>query len=316
MPARILSVSRRTDIPAAYPRWFMECTRRGSVTFPNAHTGALANCSLRPTDVLAFVFWTRNPAPLLPYLDELDGRYGPRHLMHVTVTGLPAAWELRAPDPDTVFRALEALARRYGDDHLTWRFDPILITREHPVDEVIARFRALGQRMKGLVTRCMTSFYDPYARAQGNLAAAGLGELDGRYLSGNSDPAAVALRRELIGGLAAAAQALGIRLSVCCEDDLVGPGLADRGACIDAGLILSVLAGRGILDGGPKTGLAPTRAQCGCSAAIDIGTYDSCPHGCVYCYANRSPASALAHFHAWGKGGFPSDPIAPTAEEA
>ena len=33
---------------------------------------------------------------------------------------------------------------------------------------------------------------------------------------------------------------------------------------------------------------------CGCIPAKDIGTYDSCRHGCVYCYACNSKNSVLA----------------------
>jgi hypothetical protein len=31
------------------------------------------------------------------------------------------------------------------------------------------------------------------------------------------------------------------------------------------------------------------RKECGCIVSKDIGRYDTCPHLCVYCYANKSP---------------------------
>ena len=36
----------------------------------------------------------------------------------------------------------------------------------------------------------------------------------------------------------------------------------------------------------------PTRPECGCAANVDIGRYDTCPHGCVYCYANVNKTRA------------------------
>ncbi|MDE7401842.1 MAG: DUF1848 domain-containing protein [Muribaculaceae bacterium] len=38
------------------------------------------------------------------------------------------------------------------------------------------------------------------------------------------------------------------------------------------------------------------RQYCGCISAKDIGQYNTCPHGCVYCYANSSPDSARKKF--------------------
>ena len=38
------------------------------------------------------------------------------------------------------------------------------------------------------------------------------------------------------------------------------------------------------------------RAPCGCVQSKDIGAYDSCLHGCVYCYATRSHVDVAGRY--------------------
>jgi hypothetical protein len=71
----IISVSSRSDIPAFYADWFMNRIRAGYCTVPNPfNPNQIAQVSLKPEDVEVIVFWTRNPAPLLPYLPEMARR--------------------------------------------------------------------------------------------------------------------------------------------------------------------------------------------------------------------------------------------------
>jgi len=99
-------------------------------------------------------------------------------------------------------------------------------------------------------------------------------------------------RKALLDELAEMAGERGIRLLACCEDALVG-GPAGKARCVDPDLL-----GRLAPLPGGRLPLRPTREECGCAASRDIGAYDTCPHGCVYCYANASPEAALARYRA------------------
>ena len=85
----IISASRRTDIPAFYAEWMVRRLREGYCTVANPfNRNQVTRISLKPEDVDAIVFWTRNPRPLLPYLDELDSR-GYRYYFQFTILGYP-----------------------------------------------------------------------------------------------------------------------------------------------------------------------------------------------------------------------------------
>ena len=68
----ILSVSRSTDIPAFYAEWFVNRLREGYAVWYNPFNQRPMRVSFERVKVI--VFWTKNPAPLIPYLSELDRR--------------------------------------------------------------------------------------------------------------------------------------------------------------------------------------------------------------------------------------------------
>ena len=90
----------------------------------------------------------------------------------------------------------------------------------------------------------------------------------------------------LAGKLARTAKSHGMEIVTCAEKaDLQKYGIA-HGSCMDKELIQR-LCGCGLEAGKDKN----QRRECGCMESIDIGAYDTCPHGCLYCYANQSGAA-------------------------
>ena len=130
----IISASRRTDIPAYYTPWFMNRIREGYCSVPNPYNPSqIATVSLRPEDVDAIVFWTRNPSPLLPHLKDLDSD-GYHYYFLCTIMDNPPILDPHCGPWEKSTRAFRALADMIGPEKVAWRYDPIVFTRETTLD--------------------------------------------------------------------------------------------------------------------------------------------------------------------------------------
>ncbi len=277
----IVSASRRTDIPALYPAWLRHRMAEGYARVPHPfRPSRVRTVDLRPRpagtlDVL--VLWTRDPGPVLPDVPAWEAR-GIRTLWLVTLTGYPRALEPGAPHWERVVAALQTLSSRVGRERIAWRYDPVIEVPELGMDAAwhMGNFGRLARRIAPLVGRCIVSFYDPYAAPERRLKRAGLSA------GPPSDRTGIAL------GLSALAREHGLVLQSCC-DDMEAAGIP-AGACIDGGLI-DRLWGLGV--GGERD--PGQRPRCRCAPSVDIGVYNTCTHGCLYCYAVRRGGAAPAH---------------------
>jgi hypothetical protein len=275
----IISASRRTDIPAFYPEWFMNRIRAGYAAWVNPFGGRRQGISLAPEDVAAIVFWSKNFAPLVPHLDELDRR-GYRLAFQFTITGLPSVFEPGVPEAPGMIDVARALARRYGADAVLWRYDPILISELTSPQWHIHRFRELTEALEGATRRCYFNFPTMYAKVARNL------ERLRRETAVVWHDVPTAERINLAQRLAGIAGEHCIEMHSCCGDYLVG-GLIKKASCIDGDLLRRLYP-----DKVPPVEGQPSRKECGCYESRDIGAYDTCPHGCVYCYANANKEAA------------------------
>jgi hypothetical protein len=209
-------------------------------------------------------------------LDEVE-QLGIAPIFHLTLVGYGHAIESANPSPKSVVRQFERLSERYGRERVIWRYDPILFGSEHDAGFHEQRFQRLAQRMKGIVSRCVMSLLDPYPSTLRGLAR--VSEQTGERFADVSRLEVIALAQRLV----AIGASCGIEVSACCEQGLVDAGVA-RGRCIDPDLVRLACG-----DSTLQFKDAPTRKGCGCVQARDIGAYDTCAHGCSYCYANASP---------------------------
>jgi hypothetical protein len=255
LPRRIISASRRSDIPAFYSRWLLRRLEEGYCDWIHPFTGKLERVSLLAEDCLAIVFWTRNPAPLLPALrDLLSSGHFP--FFHFTVTGYPKLLESHNPELGLSLRRLRELAERVGPESVIWRYDPIVVSSRTPLAFHLEQFASIARGLEGAIRRVYFSFVDRYGKTQRNFQ-----RLSRQHGVEFLDPDALE-RKNLVLRLRDVAARHGMTLHACWD---VHERLKRR----------------------------PTREQCGCTESVDIGAYDTCAFGCSYCYATKSREAAL-----------------------
>jgi len=265
----IISCSRRTDIPAFYSDWFFNRIREGYVLVRNPmNSRQVRRVSLAPTDVDCIVFWTKDPAPMLDRLHLLKDY---RYYFQFTLTPYGKDIEPHLPPKTEIIDTLLRLSDNIGKKRIIWRYDPILLSASINIDYHMDRFHDLAKRLSGYTEKCVISFMDMYRHIQGRMA-----DLCVR-------PPDEAEMRALAEKIVTIAGAYNIKVETCAEQiDLADLGIT-HGKCIDDRLISELT--------GTKLNIPKDKYQrelCGCVAAVDIGDYNTCRHGCLYCYANVS----------------------------
>lgn len=278
----IVSASYRTDIPAFYGEWFMHRLRAGYCHVFNPYSRKPYTVDLRPAAVDGFVFWTKNLTPFLARLDEVNA-LGYPFVVQYTINAYPRELEASVIDSARPVQHMHRLARDFSPLCPVWRYDPILVSSLTPEQFHVDQFSRLAAALEGATNEAVISFAQVYEKSQLNLNIAAARE----HFTWR-DPADAA-KLALAARFVDIAASHGMTLTVCSQRTYTVPG-ALPARCIDAAR-LTALAGHRIT--------APTkgnRAECLCHESRDIGEYDTCPHGCVYCYAVRAPAVARRRF--------------------
>ena len=261
----ILSASRRTDIPAQYLPWLCSRLREGYALVRNPMAPHRISRVNLTRDVLdAMVLWSKNPLPLLERMDDLRGI---PYYLQFTLTPYGRDIEPGLPDKRLLLKGFAELAHALGPERMVWRYDPILLNAQWTKDVHFSAFAAMAKHLAGCTDTCVVSFLDHYRCMQAACAPLQL-----------QTPCPEEMQ-EMFLRLSVLAKDHGIRLCTCCEDI---PG-APRSACIDKARLERIT--------GCRLSLAPDKNQrpsCGCCESIDIGAYDTCANGCLYCYATHS----------------------------
>ncbi len=287
----IISASRRTDIPAFYSEWFMNRISEGYFIRINPMNKKQQKAiSLLPKDVDVIVFWTKNPAPLVERLDELD-RLGYKYYFQFTLNDYPKTLEPRVPTLSARVDIFKRLSEKLGVGQVIWRYDPVVISRETPVDYHLERFDNLAKSLNGYADRVVVSFLDFYGKVERKLKK--LNEANRLNLIDVTNDACQSELFWLAKKFSASAKTNNMDIYTCSEKvELEQYGLR-HGSCIDIDLInkvfdLSLQAGKD----------KAQRPECLCAASVDMGTYDTCKFNCSYCYATVSEKAMLNNMKA------------------
>ncbi|MEZ5833007.1 MAG: DUF1848 domain-containing protein [Dongiaceae bacterium] len=264
----IISASYRSDIPAFHAGWFLAALEAGEVTVANPYNRRPMLVDLRPQAVDGYVFWTRNARPFSRALDTVARQDKP-FVVQYTIIGYPRTIDTNVIDPSLAIANAREIAHAYGPRVVLWRYDPILLTPETEITWHRANFARLADALAGIADEAVVSVAQLYAKSARNLAKAGI----------SWRVPDLAEQIDLIGALREIARRRGIALTLCTQPDLSAASGISGARCIDAAR-LSDIAGRPI----PSISKG-NRPGCLCAESRDIGAYDSCVHGCRYCYA-------------------------------
>ncbi len=286
----IISASRATDIPAFYGDWLLRRLEQGWVKWVNPFSGKPAYVSLARARL--FVFWTKNPGPLMAHLDTLD-RKGLNYYFQFTLNDYGAdRLEPGVPPLDERIATFIALSGRIGPEKVIWRFDPLVLTDRLDETGLLEKIAAVGDRLHRHTRRLVISFADVqgYANVLRNVSQAGIRirEFDGASME------------RVARGIAELNRGWGLEIVTCAEGvDLSDCGIG-HGRCVDDCLIDRLFGhDEALMDFLRRGGREKDKGQrkaCGCIRSKDIGAYNTCPHLCAYCYANAGHAAVARAF--------------------
>ena len=265
----IIQTGMRTDIPAFYSKWFLNRIKEGYVLVRNPYNERqVTRYRLAPDVVDLIAFCTKNPAPMLPYMNVLKP-YGQYWFVSITPYGKDI--EPNVPDKEKVMDDFKKLSDIVGVDSMGWRYDPVFIDETHSVEWHITEFEKIAENLCGYTKSCVISFIDIYKKVERNFPEA-------REVS-KSD------RNTLGKELIKIAKNYGMTIRPCAEGDELAPYGADCSGCMTVNTFETAL--HACLNV-PNRKTNQRNGQCACLLGVDIGAYDTCGHLCKYCYANSN----------------------------
>jgi len=303
----IISASRSTDIPAFYSDWFFDRFKKGYLKWKNPFNGVPLYVSFEKTRVI--IFWSKNPKQIIKHLDYLDEKKINYYFQFTLNDYDKEQLEGNVPKLKKRIETFIELSERIGKEKVIWRFDPYILTDTTDIDELLKRTENIGDQLKGHTKKLVFSFADikTYRKVLVNLKRDKI-----KYHEFNERT-----MNELAKGLVELNKKWHFEIGTCAENiDLNKYGIVHN-KCIDDDLMIQLFShdeklmnflgvkfnsSLSLFDENitfTKTKTLKDRGQreaCGCIMSKDIGQYNTCPHECVYCYANTSKEIAVKNY--------------------
>lgn len=267
----ILSISRRTDIPAFYGKWFINRLKEGFVYIRNPfNVHQISKVNLTSDKIECIIFWTKNPSEEfidnLKIIDELGYKY----YFQYSITSYDKTIEQNIPQKAIQTEKFQKLANKIGKEKVIWRYDPIFFNEKYSFEYHKKWFEYIAAKLENNTEKCIISFLDYYPKIKKRLIDNKIPEVTENQMS------------EFAFFLSSIGKKYNIKIESCCEKaDLSFAGI-EHGHCIDPKLINKISEQQYNFKKDKSQ-----RQNCGCIESIDIGTYNTCKNGCIYCYANQ-----------------------------
>lgn len=291
----IISVSRKTDIPAFYSDWFFNRLKEGFVLYKNPfNANKVYRIELTPSHVDAFVFWTRNPKPMINRLHLLEPY---TYYFQYTITGYPRYIEKSTPNPYKAIETFKELSQLIGKERIIWRYDPILLSTTLTFEEHKRLFSKIAKLLKGYTEKVIISFADFYTKTERNLKNINIPTDSNTTLQNINFFNILDIKfetelQDLLKFMIEIAQENDMKIETCAEEINLKQRYninIEHGRCIDNELLERISKYKGFSHKKDKG----QRKECGCIESRDIGVYDTCIHGCQYCYATTQHIKAI-----------------------
>lgn len=256
----------------------------------NPYNQQIYRVDLTPEIVDGFVFWTKNIGPFLKHLSNVQKR-GFVFIVQHTINGYSRELEFKVINYSHTIEHMKKLSGEYGPNVAIWRYDPIIISSLTPLDWHQHNFEQIAIALEGTTDEVVVSFAQIYKKTKRNMDSAAK---EFGFSWNEHEEMQVEDIRELVKNLAQIARSRGMLLKICSQKKYLIPGVVEEARCVDADRLERV-SHKPIKDKSRQKG---NRKECGCFASKDIGEYDTCPHGCVYCYAVQNRDLALQRYKA------------------
>lgn len=239
----------------------------------------VSRITLSPEAVDCIVFWTKDPLNMMDKLEKLEAM-GYHYYFQFTLTPYGPDIERNLRKKEDIAQTFRQLSNYLGKDRVLWRYDPIILNHELTLEYHLKKFDTMCAELYGFTKICTISFVDAYHKLNKSVKEHMLREISDEEM------------HRLASGFSEIGGGYGIEIKACCERlDLSGDGVKPA-SCIDKEIVESI-SKRSV----PVQRDRNQRPGCGCVKSSDIGVYNTCRNGCIYCYANHSDTSINRNYN-------------------
>ena len=263
----ILNTGLRTDIPGFFSEWFYNRIEDGFVYVRNPYAkNQIYSYRLDPELIDCIIFCTKNPKPMFENLEKIDKF---NQYWHITITPYEKEIEPNVPPMNDVLESFKYLSKKLGKENVTLRYDPIFINEKYTLEKHIESFEYIINSLSGYTTEAIISFIDLYEKTKRNFPKAREVTKDERLKIGKE--------------FARIGNENNIRIKTCVEGTELDKFGIDSSGCMTKEVIERAINKNLNI---PKQ--KARNGECYCLLNNDIGEYNTCDHGCLYCYANSN----------------------------